>query len=115
MPDLASPFAKGHTRFMQARPGAAGLTHDAAQDEPGSARVAEARSRARERRDAQRQALRPLGVLYIAVVVTVSAQTHPAPGLRGVGLGVLIVLAVYSAAVVTASRGRTGGARPREG
>jgi signal transduction histidine kinase len=102
MPDLASPFAAGHTGFMQARPDAAGLTHDAARDEPGSARVAEARSRARERRDAQRQALRPLGVLFIAVVVTASAQTHPAPGLRGAGLGVLIALAVYAAAVVTA-------------
>jgi signal transduction histidine kinase len=87
---------------MQARPVAAGLTHDAAQDEPGSARVAEARSRARERRDAQRQALRPLGVLFIAVVVTVSAQTHPAPGLRGTGLAVLVALAVYAAAVATA-------------
>jgi hypothetical protein len=42
MPDLASPFAAGHTGFMQARPDAAGLTHDAARDEPGSARVAEA-------------------------------------------------------------------------
>jgi signal transduction histidine kinase len=102
MPDLASPFAAGHTGFMQARPDAAGLTHDAARDEPGSARVAEARSRARERRDAQRQALRPLGVLFIAVVVTASAQTYPAPGLRGAGLGVLIALAVYAAAVVTA-------------
>ena len=102
MPDLASPSAAGHTGFMQARPDAAGLTHDAARDEPGSARVAEARSRARERRDAQRQALRPLGVLFIAVVVTASAQTHPAPGLRGAGLGVLIALAVYAAAVVTA-------------
>jgi hypothetical protein len=90
MPDLASPFAAGHTRFMQARPGAAGLTYDAARDEPRSARVAEARSRARERRDAQRQALRPLGVLFIAVVVTASAQTHPAPALRGAGLGVLM-------------------------
>ncbi len=87
---------------MQARPGAAGLTHDAAQDEPGSARVAEARNRARQRRDAQRQALRPLGVLFIAVVVTASAQTHPAPGLRGAGLGVLVALAMYAAAVVTA-------------
>src|SRR6266516_3050611 len=87
---------------MQARPVAAGLTHDAAQDEPGSARVAEARSRARERRDAQRQALRPLGFLFIAVVVTVSAQTHPAPGLRGTGLAVLVALAVYAAAVATA-------------
>ena len=64
--------------------------------------MAEARNRARERRDAQRQALRPLGVLFIAVVVTVSAQTHPAPGLRGAGLGVLVALAVYAVAVVTA-------------
>src|ERR1700749_770243 len=89
---------------MQARPDAAGLTHDAARDEPGSARVAEARSRARERRDAQRQALRPLGVLFIAVVVTASAPTPPAPGLRGAGLGLLIALAVYAGAVVTAIR-----------
>jgi signal transduction histidine kinase len=102
MPDLAPPLAEGHTGSMQARPGAAGLTHDAAQDEPGSARVAEARNRARERRDAQRQALRPLGVLFIAVVVTASAQAHPAPGLHGAGLGVLVALAVYAAAVVTA-------------
>ena len=87
---------------MQVRPAAAGLTHDAARDEPGSARVAEARDRARERRDAQRQALRPLGVLFIAVVVTVSAQTHPVPGLRGVGLEVLVALAMYAAAVLTA-------------
>jgi signal transduction histidine kinase len=91
---------------MQARPGAAGqmndTTHDAAQDEPGSARVAEARHRARARRDAQRQALRPLGVLFIAVVVTASAQAHPAPGLHGAGLAVLVALAVYAAAVVTA-------------
>ena len=102
MPDLAPPLAEGHTGSMQARPVAAGLTHDAAQDEPGSARVAEARNRARERRDAQRQALRPLGVLFIAVVVTASAQAHPAPGLRGAGLAVLVALAVYAAAVVTA-------------
>jgi len=87
---------------MQARPGAAGPMHDAAQDEPGSARVAEARNRARERRDAQRQALRPLGVLFIAVVVTASAQAHPAPGVHGAGLGVLVALAVYASAVVTA-------------
>jgi hypothetical protein len=87
---------------MQVRSAAAGLTHDAARDEPGSARVAEARDRAGERRDAQRQALRPLGVLFIAVVVTVSAQTHPVPGLRGVGLEVLVALAMYAAAVLTA-------------
>ena len=64
--------------------------------------MAEARSRARERGDAQRQALRPLGLVFIAVVVTLSAQGHPAPGLRGAGLGVALVLAVYAAAVLTA-------------
>jgi len=90
---------------MRARLPAAGLPHGAArpgQDEPASARVAEARSRARERGDAQRQALRPLGVAFVAVVVTLSAQAHPAPGLHGAGLGVAVALAVYAAAVLTA-------------
>jgi signal transduction histidine kinase len=96
---------------MKARLAAAGLIHGAARpdpaaggrgDEPASARVAEARSRAHERGDAQRQALRPLGVVFIAVVVTASAQAHPTPGLRGAGLGVVFVLAVYAAAVATA-------------
>jgi signal transduction histidine kinase len=90
---------------------AAGLRHGAAG--PGSppapdggehvsARVAEARSHARERGDRQRQALRPLGVVFLAVVVTASAQAHPAPGLHGAGLAVAVVLAVYAAAVATA-------------
>jgi signal transduction histidine kinase len=102
---MASPLAEGHTGSMKARPAAAGLMQSAAvpaDDEPGSARVAAARSRARERGDAQRQALRPLGVLFIAVVVTISAQTQPAPGLRGAGLGVLVALAAYAVAVATA-------------
>ncbi len=64
--------------------------------------MTDARSRARERGDAQRQALRPLGLMFIAVVATLSAQAHPAPGLRGTGLGVALVLAVYAAAVATA-------------
>ena len=106
---------------MRARLAAAGLTHRAArsglpaglarpgpapaaagEQAPVSARVAEARSRARERGDAARQALRPLGLVFLAVVVTLSAQAHPAPGLRGAGLGVALVLAVYAAAVLTA-------------
>jgi signal transduction histidine kinase len=96
---------------MKARLAAAGLIHGAARPdpaaggqgyEPASARVTEARSRARERGDAQRQALRPLGVVFIAVVVTASAQAHPTPGLRGAGLGVALALAVYAAAVATA-------------
>ena len=63
--------------------------------------MADAQSRARERGDAARQALRPLGLVFIAVVVTLSAQAHPAPGLRGAGLGVALVLAVYAVAVLT--------------
>jgi len=105
VPDLASPPAARHTMSMRARLPAAGLPHGAArpgQDEPASARVAEARARARDRGDVQRQALRPVGVVFIAVVVTISAQAHPAPGLRGAGLGVAVTLAVYAAAVLTA-------------
>jgi signal transduction histidine kinase len=64
--------------------------------------VAQARSRARERGDAQLQALRPLGLAFIAVVVIFTVRTHPAPGLHGAGLGVTIALAVYAAAVATA-------------
>ncbi len=64
--------------------------------------MAQARSRARERGDAARQALWPLGWAFIAIVVTASVQTHPAPGLRGAGLGVTLALAVYAAAVATA-------------
>jgi len=64
--------------------------------------VAQARSWARERGDRQRQALRPLGLVFLAVVVTASVQTHPAPALRGAGLGVALVLAVYAVAVAAA-------------
>ena len=64
--------------------------------------MAQARSAARERGDAARQALWPLGWAFIAIVVTASVQAHPAPGLRGAGLGVTVALAVYAAAVATA-------------
>jgi signal transduction histidine kinase len=97
---------------MKARLAAAGLSHRRVQPdppppaagggEPASPRVAQARSRARERGDRQRQALRPLGWVFIAVVVTASVQTHPAPGLEGARLGVTLALAVYAAAVATA-------------
>jgi signal transduction histidine kinase len=95
---------------MKARLAAAGLSPAAAPPgpdaaggpEPASARVAAARSRARERGDAQRQALRPLGLVFIAVVVTASAQTHPAPGLHGTGLAVTLLLAAYAATVLMA-------------
>ena len=74
---------------MKARLAAAGLRRDAAQSQPApaaggsgepvSARVAQARSRARERGDTARQALRPLGLVLLAVVVIASIQASPAP------------------------------------
>ena len=110
MADLESRPAAVQTVSVKARLTAAGLGHGAAR--PGSplapeagdasARVAEARSRARERGDRQRQGLRPLGVVFLAVVVTASAQAHPAPGLHGAGLAVAVLLAVYAAAVAVA-------------
>ena len=111
MADLESRPAAVHTVSVKARLAAAGLGHGAARPgsppapdggEHASARVAEARSRARERGDRQRQALRPLGVVFLAVVVTASAQAHPAPGLHGAGLAVAVLLVVYAAAVLTA-------------
>jgi signal transduction histidine kinase len=95
---------------MKARLAAAGLSHGAkppgrdagGEPEPASARVAAARSRARERGDAQRQALRPLGLAFIAVVVILSFRTTPVPALHGAGLPVTLVLAMYAAAVATA-------------
>jgi signal transduction histidine kinase len=108
MADLESRPATVHTVSVKARPTAAGLGHGAARPgspdggEHASARVAEARSRARERGDRQRQALRPLGVVFLAVVVTASAQAHPGPALHGAGLAVALLLVVYAAAVLTA-------------
>ena len=94
---------------MKARLAAAGPSHGTARPgpapaaagpgEPVSARVAQARSRARQRGDAARRALWPLGWAFIAVVVTASVQAHPAPGLRGAGLGVTLALAGYATAV----------------
>ena len=112
MPDLVSGPAASQTVSVKARLAAAGLIHGTARPgpapaatgagEPVSARVAQARSRARERGDAQRRALWPLGWAFIAIVVTASVQTHPLPGLRSAGLGVTLALAVYAAAVATA-------------
>jgi signal transduction histidine kinase len=95
---------------MRARLAAAGLfrgpaggdTPAADIGEPTSARVAVARTRADDRLDRQRQMLRPLGWVLIAVVVTASAQSHPAPGLQGVRLGISLALAGYAVAVAAA-------------
>jgi signal transduction histidine kinase len=99
---------------MRARLAAAGLMHasqpsgppppDGTQNAPVSARVSAARSRARERVDRQRQLLRPLGLALIAIVVTASLNSHPAPGLSGARLGVSLALAGFAAAIaVTAA------------
>src|SRR5689334_20137821 len=106
--------AARQTVSMRARLAAAGLMHasqssgpplpDGTPNPPASARVSAARSRARERVDRQRQLLRPLGLALIAIVVTASLNSHPAPGLSGARLGVSLALAGFAAAfAVTAT------------
>jgi len=113
-PDLVSLPAARQTVSMRARLAAAGLMHasqpsgppapDGTENLPASARVSAARSRARERVDRQRQALRPLGLALVAIVVTAILNSHPAPGLSGARLGVSLALAGFAAAVaVTAA------------
>ena len=101
--------AARQTVSMKARLAAAGLMHaprpsgapppDGTENVPASARVSAARSRARERVDRQRQLLRPVGWVLIAIVVTAGLNSHPAPGLSGVRLGVSLALAGYAVAV----------------
>jgi signal transduction histidine kinase len=109
MPDLVSMPAARQTVSMRARLTAAGLlpasrssgppAPDDRADAPATARVSAARSRARERVDRQRQLLRPLGWVLIAVVITAGLNSRPAPGLSGARLGVSLALAGYAAAV----------------
>ena len=109
MSDLASAPAARQTVTMRARLAAAGLTHtpaDLAQPPPAagagesaSARVAEALSRAGERRYRQRQMLRPLGWAFIAVVVVAGLKSDPAAGLTGIRLAITAAIAVYVVAV----------------
>jgi signal transduction histidine kinase len=109
MPDLVSMPAARQTVSMKARLAAAGLRHaprpsgppppDGTENVPASARVSAARSRARERVDRQRQLLRPVGWVLIAIVVTAGLNSHPAPGLSGARLGVSLALAGYAVAV----------------
>src|SRR6516162_8705748 len=101
--------AARQTVSMKARLAAAGLMHasqpsgppppEDGADVPASPRVSAARSRARERVDRQRQLLRPLGWVLVAIVVTAGLNSRPAPGLTGARLGISIVMAVYTAAV----------------
>ena len=94
---------------MKARLATAGLRHGAAPltgaadaGETVSARVARARSLARDRRDAQVRTLRPLGLMFIAVVVIWSVLAHPGPGLQGAGLALALMLVAYAVAVAAA-------------
>lgn len=70
--------------------------------EPGSRRLSGARSRAQARLKRQRDTLRPLGWAVMAVVAISTATGHPAPGMRGTGLGVTIALAVFAATLAAA-------------
>jgi signal transduction histidine kinase len=116
MSDLASAPAARQTVTMRARLAAAGLTHGpadpaqsspaAAAGQPASPRVAQARSRAGDRRYRQRQKLRPLGWAFIAVVVVAGLNSHPAAGLTGTRLAITAAIAVY---VVAAAVGLTPG------
>ena len=109
MPDLESMPAARQTVSMKARLAAAGLIPareppgapppQDGEEGPASARVSAARARARGRVDRQRQLLRPLGWVLIAIVVTAGLNSRPAPGLTGARLGISIVLAVCTAAV----------------
>ena len=71
----------------------------------GSAREAEAHSRADERLRGQRHVLRPFGLVVIAAVAIGAVNGHPALGLRGEGVGVLLVVVVFAAALAWAVRG----------
>ena len=64
--------------------------------------MAQARSRAGERRYRQRQMLRPLGWAFIAVVVVAGLNSHPAAGLTGIRLAITAAIAGY---VVSGGRG----------
>src|SRR5262249_53490691 len=59
---------------------------------PDSERVAEARARAQERLHRQREALRPVGLVVLLVVVVASANSDPALSLNGKGLAVTVSL-----------------------
>ena len=108
-PDLATRPAARQTVSMKARLAAAGLIPareppeapppQDSEEGAASARVSAARARARERVDRQRQLLRPLGWVLIAIVVTTGLNSRPGPGLTGARLGISVALVVYTAAV----------------
>jgi signal transduction histidine kinase len=71
-----------------------------------SQRVAEARSRAERRLNAQRDTLRPLGWGVIVVVVVTGVGAHPGPGLHGNAIGVTLALGAFVGTLMLAIGGR---------
>jgi signal transduction histidine kinase len=61
----------------------------------GSRRLALARERAQDRLKRQRDIFRPLGWAVIAIVTISNIGAHPAPGMRGTGLGITIALSIF--------------------
>jgi signal transduction histidine kinase len=65
-------------------------------------RVAKARTLARSRLQRQRSLLRPLGWAVVAVVAATVLTQHPAPGMRGTGLGIAAATVVFATATAAA-------------
>ena len=69
-----------------------------------SRRVVEARERAEQRVQRQRDALRPLGLAVIVVVVASAVAERPYPAFQGPGLGVTLALVAFAGALAEAIR-----------
>lgn len=65
-------------------------------------RVIEARERAEQRVQRQRDTLRPLGLVVIVVVVASAITERPYPAIQGRGLGVTLALVAFAGALVRA-------------
>lgn len=70
-----------------------------------SPRVVEARERAEQRVQRQRDTLRPLGLAVIVVVVASAIAERPSPAFQGTGLGVTLALVAFTGALAQAIRG----------
>ena len=69
-----------------------------------SRRVLEARARAEQRVQRQRDTLRPLGLAVILVVVASAIAERPSPAFQGRGLGVTLALVAFAGALAQAIR-----------
>jgi signal transduction histidine kinase len=73
-------------------------------DTARSARESQAHARADERVRRQRSVLRPFGLVVIAAVAVGAINGHPAPSLRGEGVGVSVAVVVFAASLAWAVR-----------